>query len=691
MRPRLIQQKKEADERSPSLRHVGKQSRLAPQTRLSLTEQPPRHQRVNRASNDGSNDTSSPHATKLEPSEDLKITACGPQHRLRSTSPPTWNANVRKRKLREDGFVEVPKVLIEHEETKKLLRIQKKYVRAQERKEKGKFPEKTSVNVGRVRKTEQTARGNTSFTNPPIHESENPQHALTAPNPIHFLSTQSKQTETKSADLGGDRHPRFPIFAAHKDQTTFGSIEKHDWESANSSSLDLRKASRGDTRSHFHAHEASRHSQDDRKQFPITNDKPQAFLDRQKPCTCVQLPAYFARARYTMPNPSTWPGSRSEFLERIKQMSTCYGHTDRVKRQCQSFLRREHCSSPFNHYVAPSSTEASKQDIVSNSQPFRVTTSSQFHIPTSYQKSPSKQRSKLNSRMNKRDQPVGHKLTAQTHDTHELYLPASSYHKSGTNNGSTESHFRKQPTNINHGQPSMNPPTLPVKIRDNGLNSSPSGYCAQTYDHNDFWQGSKTNSSREGPPLVSDVTKKRYHSMPAFSKRPIPNASDDASEHPSRGRLQRDSMLPPIPGDISVIQKKLDELKQTVEGMRRLMTGAPGRILCQNPEAPGSPAEADPVPSQPLKKKRKTVAEERAAGKPALNRNVPMHLRQSDDMLIAIGKEINGYERHRRAPEAFSWHGRLYSEFDHLLAKFDEHGDLVWDAKVIARLKRSGR
>ncbi len=68
---------------------------------------------------------------------------------------------------------------------------------------------------------------------------------------------------------------------------------------------------------------------------------------------------------------------------------------------------------------------------------------------------------------------------------------------------------------------------------------------------------------------------------------------------------------------------------------------------------------------------------------PPLPRAVPHASRVSDAELIEIGKRVNGYERHRGAPYAFSWRGRLYAEYNYLLDRVDG-----WNYTEKSRVKR---
>lgn len=72
---------------------------------------------------------------------------------------------------------------------------------------------------------------------------------------------------------------------------------------------------------------------------------------------------------------------------------------------------------------------------------------------------------------------------------------------------------------------------------------------------------------------------------------------------------------------------------------------------------------------------------------PKLSRDVPHHLRLPDEGIIRIGKIKNGYKRHKAAPYAFSWRGRLYSDYKHLTVLVDSNGSTVWSAKQLSRMR----
>ncbi len=77
------------------------------------------------------------------------------------------------------------------------------------------------------------------------------------------------------------------------------------------------------------------------------------------------------------------------------------------------------------------------------------------------------------------------------------------------------------------------------------------------------------------------------------------------------------------------------------------------------------------VPEPPRRKSKKKCVAERKIIEPGLSRHVPLHQRKSDAELLQIARLITPYQRHRRAPYAFSYLGRLYAEYKHLRVAVD--------------------
>ena len=84
------------------------------------------------------------------------------------------------------------------------------------------------------------------------------------------------------------------------------------------------------------------------------------------------------------------------------------------------------------------------------------------------------------------------------------------------------------------------------------------------------------------------------------------------------------------------------------------------------------------------KRKKRSNAENKASDQPEIDKEFAEHLRESDANLIEYGKLLNGYERHVRAPYAFTWSGRLRAAYDRLMSGRGDEGERAWSDKEIA-------
>lgn len=72
------------------------------------------------------------------------------------------------------------------------------------------------------------------------------------------------------------------------------------------------------------------------------------------------------------------------------------------------------------------------------------------------------------------------------------------------------------------------------------------------------------------------------------------------------------------------------------------------------------------TPEPPPRKSKKKCVAERELSEPRLPRDVSVNRRKSDAELLQIAMLITPYQRHRRAPYAFSYLGKLYAEYKRL-------------------------
>ena len=98
------------------------------------------------------------------------------------------------------------------------------------------------------------------------------------------------------------------------------------------------------------------------------------------------------------------------------------------------------------------------------------------------------------------------------------------------------------------------------------------------------------------------------------------------------------------------------------------------------------PAPEARTPELPPPKRRKLSTAERKLRDPPVSKDVPMRLRKPDAQLLYIAAMISPYERHRRAPYAFRYNGKLYAEYKHLRVAVGNDGRPVLSAEELSRL-----
>ncbi|KAL6716145.1 hypothetical protein ACLMJK_005711 [Lecanora helva] len=520
---------------------------------------------------------------KREPSVDVSLPASKILgDRLRSASPPIWSCNIRERRLQQDGFVEVPEAIIEHDKLKRKLELQEEYIRAQQRLEKGKAPVSTQVKreVTRLPKQSKIISQQGKLDTLLKPEGEYFQDCSKNPNVTTMIKSETAPPPNLSPNRKGSPQPVRPDPKA---------VEI----SIPSSSTDRQSLPPGETAKNdgFHNVESLRTLKNRRKRL------------RQ------------SRRR------------QSEALA-LKERSSLQVPTQHRPAYKPNFAAADRLLSTSNHPPIPGNS--AEEVTAKSNMPLH---SSEFEI-----------------------------FNAENTELASLPSPSVSAR-------------------------ALSKTLTPITSRADGISGS-----QQTRENQYHVAGAKSAPYRRPRPPPSKTLTRRYQSMPACPTGRI-RASSNASPHLSpRRRLWSDQDYQPEPGGMSAIHDKLTDLEQTVRRMEGMLLPTNNLgvtpILPQEPTPSAVAAQENPArPPGPGTKRKKTAAERKAAGQPELNRHVPLHLRLSDSALITIGKKINHYERHRSASYAFSWHGRLYSEYDHLLTKLDERGNFQWGPKVISRLK----
>ena len=597
---------------------------------------------------------------KPEPREDsLDIIHKNPQNTLRLLSPPTWSATIRTRKLMEDGYVELPKAVVEHEETKRLLSAQKKFLREQGRHEKGKYRERDSreeINSRNTRDHEQPTKE--ARIHSKKHKSMSRQSMLQSQDREASLKTMTKN----------DNAMEFPI----QDRSI-----KIEVDLQNDASIS----------------EILSNNQDNKMGSRIRRQNDSD--PRREDCTCQMLPQFF-RTHWRFIPGTAWSGSKFEFLEHLKQISTCVGHPHAVRKYCQRTLKSANYPESLGLWSAmdfaqEASSAASNCAARSQKRQLDVDTVHRLTLLSTTNKTSQDARSDPDCGTLQGNEIKRRKvMSSKAHPAHATpnsispqLVAAEPRSQSVTMSPRSQRTSTKLPFPL---APLVKTPEVSSKIHF--LNDSTRQGLECKGDETASASNAMTPLGSYSQPISTN--KKRHQSVPPFSSQEVIHNLEYISRFPKTREPHWEAALPALSTNTIFSGNAFKELAQAVKRLESMLlpTAAANQDAFNEPTAVVSATNTQSESSQSLRKKRKTVAERKATDQPELDRNVPPHLRQPDDVLIDIGRNVNGYRRHTKAPEAFNWHGRLYSEYDYLLTQLDEYGNPMWDCKEIARLKR---
>ena len=437
-------------------------------------------------------------------------------------------------------------------------------------------------------------------------------------------------------------------------------------------------------------------------------------------CSCALLPEYFTMDPHYVPCLATWPGGKLEFFEHVKQIGHCRGsiHPPNVVDACMRMLREQ----SYPNHVDEQSLE-SKFDfshgflgfLSANDRDDDHSGRAQSSIspPTFYG-------------YGKSCQPYPN-VGSPSRFGREMNITPSSLNP------------RPSPTRV---QPPNNvaPNALPVRNEVSKLpkkiarlgeqhpssavvddasffltppNSSPLGKRRRTDTPSNFQildtsafeediapvrRSSKApphaSSGRSQEQMYSSAQRGRHQSAPInFASRNT--AVDQRNFAPQIAQRLHENALQERSNNAILLEIK--DMKQTLCSHNVLLehlAAAPStQITASQPATAGTVTVTAGTRGgngaerfNPRKKKKASVAE-RQLRQPVLDRNVPPELRLPDEELFEIGRRPNHYERHKGAPYTFSWHGRLYAEYKHLLDRRD-NGEPVWIDAEIKRVKR---
>ena len=655
--------------------------------------------------------------------------------RPKSASPSIWNSQLRRKRYKNADFVELPKEVFEYEKTKKerkvirqQLALKKEAMIAGKRKEKGKLAQRTSAEetyestqkMHKRRAGDEAEQSQSRKRQKPLKsQKSNPEDGSTVDDGKAF----SKEPQA-SMQLSARRSPRGKT-TERRDRSDITNGRSHAGIQAEphisersiietaqcSFELPVPKEQFGHSDD-----QASRNCKQQRR--PLNEDwrKPYerrevSFHEVPRSCSCAELHEYFTSKPDRVPSLATWPGGKLEFFEHVKQISCCRGsiHPSNVVDACRRMLRREGYPDRGDEQSLDSMFEFASGFLSTNDRDGDCSGRAQSSIPppTFYGHGQS-YRPPPDARSSSRFAETPNEITRSTGS--RLPPPKEASNKTTIQNPTL---VRKRVENTTKPvgpsvsqQPSSNivdgastfptpPDSSPIGKRREADTSSyyifDESTCAgknMTVSHisKDLPEAC---SGRPKPRDSFATQRNRHQSAPAEFARA--RRSNAVSEHnfsmqPTEGRRRN-------PLQETSHNAILRDMRIEIAGCKRMLEERlPPMPTIQSGVVPPTtaPTVAEnanrPQQSHVRKRKRPSRAE-RKLRYPEFDRNVPVHLRLPDQGIIDIGRTVNPYQRHVKAPYAFGWGGRLFAAYKYLLTRQSD-GVPVWTADEINRLRR---
>ena len=432
----------------------------------------------------------------------------------------------------------------------------------------------------------------------------------------------------------------------------------------------------------------------------------------REPCTCQLLPDYFTKETEVVPSLTSWSGSKLEFLVHIDQISSCPGHSRFVRDACRRILETEKFldmlgldpTISFAQGCSTSTKPTNTRDHPRGPQPLANLNNNRTRATPTHPSS-------NNFRSGVQTRTQMHQVILSLPNS----LPIGQRAKVGrvssigsARNATSTSQSSSRPS---AGSLHPQPPTSPLAKGPRDSTVAPDEQFEDKTRNDDLEAGHilplttlATFPANSQPRTPFSDQQKRHQSAPAPSIRRKDKRSPVAQETRRQGATEllaanstisgSDALLYGFNASLKRLERVVDTLQKTPNGQSNQIQQVVNPPVAPAPVAP-APAPAPPPPpasavtgdGQPAQKKRKTTAERKAAGRPELDKNVPHHDRLPDQMLLEIGKDTDGYQRHKQAPYAFSWKGRLYTDHRRLLTARDQQGNQIWDCEVIKRVR----
>ena len=447
----------------------------------------------------------------------------------------------------------------------------------------------------------------------------------------------------------------------------------------------------------------------------------------RRTCSCALLPEHFMSDLGSVPNLATWPGGQLEFFEHVKQISCCRGsiHPPGVIDACRRMLRKrgypnrgdeQSLESVFEFAHGFLSTN-DRDDNHSGRAPSSITPPTFYghaqsyrpssHVGSSSHSANVKEKTPQSLSSHSGRERIPPRKEAASKITPLKTLAVRESVKDATN--PTDPLIDRHPSAIvfedtnDFLTPTDSSPLDKRRGADvaNGCILNGSSPIDENVGEKRNSKNLPKGSSEIRQPRISfSAQRQRHQSVPVN----LGNRYSTLNERDPAPRQRIDNTLQARSNN-TVLLKKMDD---KMDGMDRKMTSLEKdqKVLLERLLAASNTQSAavrpEPAPTVAAaaeggnhdaqthvrkRKKKRASRAERQQKLPVLSSEVPDHLLLTEPEIIEIGRIVNHYERHRRAPQAFGWGGNLFAKYDHL--KFlNINGVPVWTAQEISRMRR---
>lgn len=623
-------------------------------------------------------------------------------------SPSIWDSPLRMKKYEEAKFVEVPKELFEYDATRKKLRGKEEALIAGKRRGKGKFVESKDK-----RKTEQVEQKGHQSQRPAQWQYPSLEYLMTKgpdfANEEPHASNQGsarRSPKGKSQDKPADRYKL--VWIKTKDLPDIADVRSHPGVEARfGSSEDWQD---GNVHCSFESQIPNehllRHSEHGR---PLNNDWRKPYERRElcvaefsRSCSCALLPEYFTSKPNRVPRLAQWPGGKLEFFEHVKQISCCRGsiHPPYVVDACRKMLRKQDYPNRGD--------EESLESIVESDHGFQATNNRtddylgraqssippptfygyvDSYLPGPYARSSSRSGPKING--NRQSMKALRKLP-----TLGMTLAVRERTKISTNLDGPSVELHSTPATAGNSPTPPDSSVLGKRHRADVPRSQISENSPQAEEsvgaRRNFEGPPEASSGRPEPPASFNARRARHQSAPVDLSRRTNTVNEHASlSQPEQSRHEhhlREISNKFSPNDVQLLNRKLDSVLERLSATATPVHSGPVQAATA-PTAVTADGHENRAQQRNVTKRKRPSAAEWREKHPEFSSNVPVNLRKTEEQIIAIGRYISPYERHKNAPEAFKYKGGFRAEYEHLLDR-TENGVLIWSRLERRRLNK---